>query len=119
MTPRELEEYRALRDTIRERSTARLWIVVLGLGGWCGLTLATAALTPVPAASLVPLLFLAAVFEVICSINTAVERVGRYVQVFHEPEDQAAAWERTAMAFGRTFPGAGIEIGRASCRERV
>ena len=31
MTPRELEEYRALRETIRERGTARVWIFVVGL----------------------------------------------------------------------------------------
>jgi len=29
MTPRELEEYRALRHTIRERGTARVWIFVI------------------------------------------------------------------------------------------
>ena len=32
MTARELEEYRALRATIRERGTARVWIFVVGFG---------------------------------------------------------------------------------------
>ena len=43
LTPRELEEYRALRDTIRERGTTRVWIVLAGLVAWAGLVLATAA----------------------------------------------------------------------------
>jgi hypothetical protein len=33
-----------------------------------------------------------------------VERIGRYLQVFHEPE---GGWEHVAMAFGRRFPGTG------------
>src|SRR5947208_14124487 len=37
MTARELEEYRALRATIRERGTARVWIFVVGFGLWGGL----------------------------------------------------------------------------------
>jgi len=107
MTPRELEEYRALRDTIRERGTARLWIAVIGLAVWTALTLAAAALGEPPASSLVTLLFLVAVFEVIFSVHTAVERVGRYIQVFYEAADEAARWEHTAMAFGPTSRGAG------------
>ena len=43
MTDRELEEYRALRDTIRERGTARVWIFVIGFGIWGGLVMATMA----------------------------------------------------------------------------
>ena len=44
MTTRELEEYRTLRDTIRERGTARVWVFLAGLVAWGALTIATAAL---------------------------------------------------------------------------
>src|SRR5437867_12947540 len=54
MTPRELEEYRALRATIRERGTARIWIFVVGLLGWAGLVTATAALAALLVAPLLP-----------------------------------------------------------------
>jgi hypothetical protein len=33
-----------------------------------------------------------------------VERIGRYIQVFHEPD---GGWEHVAMAFGQRFPGKG------------
>jgi hypothetical protein len=103
MTPRELEEYKALRDTIRERGTARVWIVVVGLALWGGLVLTTAATMSVPVATLLPLLVLAAVFEAVYALYTGVERIGRYLQVFHEAGDDgsSARWEHTAMVFGR------------------
>lgn len=109
MTSRELEEYSALRDTIRERGTARHWIVVVGLGLWAALTVAVAAVLAVPLATLVPLLVLAAVFEVVFTLHTGVERVGRYVQIFHEQPGEAAAWEQVAMSYGRSFGGGGID----------
>lgn len=109
MTPRELEEYKALRATIRERGTARHWMLQAGLGVWSALTIGVAALASAPVATLVPLLFLAATFEAIFALHTGVERVGRYLQVFHEDVPGEAAWEQTAMAYGRTFGGGGID----------
>jgi hypothetical protein len=100
MTPRELEEYRALRDTIRERGTARVWIFLAGLAVWAGLALTTAILAAPPATTLLPLMSLAAAFEAIFALHMGVERIGRYLQVFHESADERAAWERTAMTFG-------------------
>ena len=102
MTPRELEEYRALRDTIRERGTTRIWVFVAGLMGWAGLVIATAALAALPIAALLPLLVLAGVFEAIFAVHVGVERIGRYVQVFFE---DTPGWERAAMAYGRSFGG--------------
>ena len=84
MTPRELEEYKALRATIRERGTTRVWVFVTGLIAWGGLTVATASLATLPIATLLPLLILAGTFEAVFSIHTGVERVGRYLQVFVE-----------------------------------
>ena len=54
--------------------------------------------------TLVPLLVLAAGFEAIFALHMNVERIGRYLQVFHE---QDGGWEHVAMRFGQRFPGAG------------
>lgn len=102
MTPRELEEYRALRATIRERGTARVCTFVLGLIAWAGLVLASAALGAPPVGTLPPLLALAGVFEAIFNLHIGIERIGRYLQVFFEGE---AGWERTAMAYGQSYRG--------------
>lgn len=105
MIPRELEEYRALLATIRERGSMRVWVFVAGLFGWSALALATAALATLPVATVLPLLVLAGVFEAVSSLHIGVERIGRYLQVFFEKE--TSGWEHTAMAFGRAFPGSG------------
>jgi hypothetical protein len=100
MTPRELEEYKALRATIRERGTARIWILTLGVGLWAALATATAAVSGVPLFTLVPLVVLATVFEGVCALHFGVERIGRYLHVFHDD-----GWEHTALAFGRGVRG--------------
>ena len=108
MTPRELEEYTALRETIRQRGSLRITLFLLGLVAWAAATIATAALAALPVATLLPLLLLAAGFEVVFGLHTGVERIGRYLQVFYEDDDPSRperAWERTAMAYGRTYPG--------------
>ncbi len=107
MTPREIEEYKALRATIRERGSARVWIFVVGLLGWAALAVATAALATIPIATLLPLLVLAGIFDAVYALHTGVERIGRYLQVFFEHEDRG--WEHMAMAFGRAFPGGGLD----------
>jgi hypothetical protein len=96
VTPREQEEYSALRATIRERGTARPWLALTGVIAWAALATGTAALSLPPVASIVPLLVLATAFECVFAIHIGVERVGRYLQVFHEDR-----WEQTAAAFGR------------------
>ena len=102
MTSRELEEYRALRDTIRERGTARIWVFLAGLVAWGALTIATASLAALPVATFLPLLILAATFEGVFSLHVGVERIGRYVQVFLETD---GGWEHVAMAVGRPLKG--------------
>ena len=104
MTPREVEEYRALRATIRERGTARVWIFVVGLTGWAGLVVATAAVVSLPVATLLPLLVLAGVFEAVFALHVGVERVGRYIQSFYEGPGERG-WEHAAMEFGAAFAG--------------
>lgn len=103
MTERAQEEYRALRATIRERGTARVWVFVAGLAVWGALTVAMAALTSTPLAVLLPLILLAATFEAVLSLHVGVERIGRYIQVFYEED---GGWEHVAMAFGR--PGGAL-----------
>jgi hypothetical protein len=104
MTARERDEYRALRTTIRTRSTARVCLFLSGLGIWAGLAIAAAALLPVPSATLVPLVLLAGAFESVLALHVGVERVGRYLQVFHDD-----AWEQTAMTFGAPLSGTGSD----------
>jgi hypothetical protein len=99
-----IDEYRALRDTIRERGTARLWIVLVGMAFWGALTVVTFALAPFPAATVLPLLVLAAGFEIVFNLHTSVERIGRFIQVFHEDR---TGWEHAAMAYGQKYAGAG------------
>jgi len=65
---------------------------------------ATTAAIQLPIATLVPLLVLAAGFESIYALHINVERIGRYLQVFHEPD---GGWEHVAMTFGERFPGRG------------
>jgi hypothetical protein len=101
MTWREEEEYSALRATIRERGTARVWVFATGIAAWAAVTIATAALASTPIATLLPLLVLAAVFEAVFVLHVGVERVGRYIQVFYETEEAHPRWEHTAMAFGQ------------------
>lgn len=107
MTSRELEEYKALRATIRERGTTRVWVFLAGLAAWAALAVATSALSALPVATLLPLLMLAGGFEAVVSLHTGVERIGRYIQVFFEEEESDRRWEHQAMALGRMFPGGG------------
>jgi hypothetical protein len=106
MSTQQQEEYRALRDTIRERGTAKTWLLLTGMIGWAALTIATAALASLPVATFLPLLILAVTFEAIFNLHVGVERIGRYVQVFHEG---GTGWEHTAMAFGRPLKGTGTD----------
>jgi hypothetical protein len=103
-TTRQDAEFEALRATIRERGTVRLILLPLSLALWAAAAIATTAAVALPIAALVPLLVLAAGFEAIYALHLNVERIGRYLQVFHEPD---GGWEHVAMAFGQRFPGRG------------
>jgi len=95
MTDRSVEEYAALRATIRERGTARVYVFALGLLVWAALTLAAVVLVVPPVATVVPLVALAATFEAVFALHTGVERIGRYLLVFHDDR-----WEQVAGIFG-------------------
>ena len=98
------EEFAALRSTIRDRGTVRMILLPVTFGLWAAAAVATTAAIQLPIAALVPLLVLAAGFEAIYALHVNVERIGRYLQVFHEPD---GGWEHVAMTFGQRFPGRG------------
>lgn len=107
MDQRGQEEYRALRATIRERGTARVWVFVAGIAAWAALTATIAALASPPVATLLPLLVLAAAFEGVFALHVGVERVGRYIQV--KFEEDGGGWEHASMAFGRPHGAAAAD----------
>jgi hypothetical protein len=98
-------EYAALRATIRDRGTTRLALLPLIMLGWAAVVVATAAIITVALSTLVPLMVLVGGFEAIFALHVNVERVGRYLQVFHERAGDG--WEHIAMSLGRQFPGSG------------
>jgi hypothetical protein len=98
------QEYLALRATIRERGTSRVWTFVAGITVWSLSLIATLVLQLPPAALLIPLLALAATFEAVLALHVGVERIGRYLLVFHDDE-----WERAAGAFGKPAGAIGVD----------
>jgi hypothetical protein len=68
--------YRALRSTIRERSTARVWIALAGFSAWAAAAVGTAAPWPLPVVTFIPLLLLALTFEIVLALHIGVERIG-------------------------------------------
>ena len=108
MTPRELNEYRALRDTIRQRGSLRIILFLVTLMAWAAATIATAALAALPVATLLPLLLLAAGFEAVFGLHTA-RRTDRPIPAGFLRGGRSVppgrAWEHTAMAYGRAYPG--------------
>lgn len=104
MEDRQNSEYAALRETIRQRGTARMALVPVIFIGWAATAIAAAAVITVAVSTLVPLLVLVAGFETLFALHMNVERLGRYLQVFHEAN---GGWEQVAMAFGQRFAGAG------------
>jgi hypothetical protein len=98
-------EYKALRSTIRERGTTRIWVILVGLSVWAALALGLVAADVAGGVTLIPLLVLAATFEISFFIHTGVERIGRYVQVFYEEAAGTAGWETVVMNYARSFPG--------------
>ncbi len=109
----DLAEYASLRHAIRARGQFRTGLFVAGVIAWAAVLVAILITLPYPLVSIVPLTLLAATFEAIRPLHIGAERIGRYVQVFYEERGNTErrfadtpAWERTAMAFGRTAPGA-------------
>ena len=102
-----------LRRTIAQRGALRPVLVVIGIGTWALVLTVVVAWVPYPVAAAIPLLVLTATFEAIRPLHFGAERIGRYLQVFHEeagepgrPLRDTPSWERVAMSFGKV-PGVG------------
>lgn len=104
VTPEEfgLEEFRQLRATIRERSTARVVVSLITFVSWAAIALALRHWDESAVCSLVPLVVLIVGFELAFALHVGVERIGRYVAVFYEGPPQAPKWETAIAAFGRS-----------------
>ncbi len=103
-------EFAALRATIRERGTARLYVVAGALAAWAALAVGVHLANLSGSITLAPLLVLAAAFEINFFVHTGVERIGRYLQVFHEERAGTIRWETIAMQYGARFPsGIGVD----------
>jgi hypothetical protein len=108
--PGHADEFRALRYVIAQRGTARVALQWAGLATWAALLIAVLVSLPYPVAAVLPLLVLAATFELARGLHLGVERIGRYLQVFHEQDasnGDGPRWEHVAMALGPRVPGAG------------
>src|SRR4026207_708485 len=92
------DEFRALRGTIQLRGAVRMVVVPIVFVGWAATAVATAAVITVAVSTLVPLRLLVAGFESVFALHVNVERIGRYLQVFHEGDD--SGWETVAARFG-------------------
>ena len=83
--------------------------ILIGLAVGAALVVTLVVSEASGAVTLVPLVVLAATFEFSFFIHTAVERIGRYIQVFYEERAQWHGWETTAMRYGTTFPATGLD----------
>ena len=108
-----LEEYRALRQAITARGHLRVGLALAGFIAWVAMLATTVLALPIPVAAVLPLMVLVATFEAIRPLHFGAERIGRYLQVFYEERDlgddaplDPPAWERSAMQFGASVPGA-------------
>ena len=102
-------EYQALRATIRERGTARMVLVPIIIHRLGGDRDRHGAVITVALSTLVPLLVLAAGFEAIFALHTNVERIGRYLQVFHEDARMGGSTSPWRLA------GGSLAAGRIRC----
>ncbi|MBM3780745.1 MAG: hypothetical protein FJW29_03580 [Acidobacteria bacterium] len=99
-------EYAALRQAIAQRGQLKATVALVGLLGWAALWMAGFVLLRDARGTAVTLAVLWAAFEIIRPLHIGAERLGRYLQVFHETPGQVPAWEHTAMALGAAVPGA-------------
>ena len=85
MTGRDQSEYSALRATIRERGTARVCIFAGGIAAWAAADDRHGrAGVDAGRRRCCRCCVLAAIFEAVFALHVGVERIGRYIQVFHE-----------------------------------
>jgi hypothetical protein len=101
-------EFDDLRGAIRARATLAPALVVFAVIGWATLTLWVFTSDVVSAATLVPLIVLAAGFEATVALQTSANRLARYLQAAYEesltePPDARPRWESTSLLFRQRF----------------
>ncbi|MGE0394249.1 MAG: hypothetical protein AB7I25_14520 [Vicinamibacterales bacterium] len=98
-------EFAELRRTIAVRGTVRLVLGPASVALWAVVAMSARYGDP-RVQILLPLLVLAAGFEGVRALHIGVERIGRYLQVFHEGERRVLPrWESAAMAPAPRQPG--------------
>lgn len=102
-------EFLVLRQTIATRGTVRVVLLPVTLLGWAVMGTLLLLFSDLPVAALFTLAILVGGFEAIHALHVGVERVGRYLQVFHEGIADGPRWESAAMAVGPALPGGGID----------
>lgn len=102
-------EFLVLRQTIASRGTVRMVLAPVTFFSWAGAVLVLMVWSDLPIGALLSLAVLAAGFEAVHALHVGVERIGRYLQVFHEEAAGRGQWEITAMQAGPPLPGAGVD----------
>ncbi len=108
-------EYDSLRAAIRVRATLAPALLVAVILGWAALTLWVFTTDVVSAATLVPLMVLAAGFEALYALHVNAERLAGYLQVEYEepiassttPLTTPPRWETTSLSYRQRFPSPG------------
>jgi hypothetical protein len=98
MEPRQLEEFRNLRATVKDRGTARVVVFVVGLTAWGAVSMAAWGAERAGWAFLVPLVVLVGAFEAVVALHVGAERIGRYIAAVLERGDPG--WEHYVTKVG-------------------
>ena len=108
--PAALEEYRALRATIRARGSLRVTLALVSVSLWALLAATVEWAAARTMAWLLPLVVLGLGADIVGALHIGVERIGRYLQVEYEATDPAGPhWEHVAMASGASQPRGGLQ----------
>ena len=100
----QLEEFRALRASVRERAIARVLLLAMTWLGWAALATAIMLVVPAPLLLTVPLVVLLAAFEVNLGTVRAAERVSNYLRVVFEERRGVSGWETASADLAGQYP---------------
>ena len=102
----QIEEFRALRATIRDRAIARVILLAISWVGWAAI--ATAIMLVLPATPLLalPLVLVLAAFEVNLVAVRATDRICDYLRVVFEERRAVPGWETASADLAGRHPAA-------------
>ncbi len=78
------------------------------LATWAALATVHGLFSDLPLLVALPLLTLAAGYEVVWSLHVGVERIGRFIQVAYEGRSDGPSWETVTMRAAPGLPGSGV-----------